>query len=138
MTKIAWEESLRIGVGRIDRQHQHLFDLLNTVDDCLTDEAPRDNIQLVFNELLNYITYHFDAEEALMSEANYPELAHHRRAHAKLAATLHDLFNEFNANPARDMGAKLHTFLSDWLIHHIKGEDVQIGPWLFTHEISEE
>jgi hemerythrin-like metal-binding protein len=83
----------------------------------------------ILQELAQYTVEHFQAEEKLMMEAGYSKLNEHKRVHEKLVKEVLDFQRQFEGGSAT-VTLDLMTFLSDWLINHIKGVDRQYVPTL--------
>ena len=68
MDIIDWDESFRIGVEQIDRQHKKLFALRNQLfESCCTENSVHaEKFHSILSELFEYTRYHFEAEEELM------------------------------------------------------------------------
>lgn len=118
MPIIEWNETFRMGVEPFDVHHQHLFSLINKTYDMFIQHEPKQHLEPVLDELIDYATYHFTAEEFWMKESAYPKLAEH--------AVEHDRFSkqvvEFQAGYARgDTALTLEVlqFLHGWLTDHI-------------------
>jgi hemerythrin-like metal-binding protein len=59
-------------------------------------------------------------------------LATHRLEHRNLTKQVEEYVARFEKGDVA-LGVPLLTFLSDWLTHHILGEDQKYGPWLVQH-----
>lgn len=80
----SWNPIYRIGVDVIDQQHQKLFDISNRFYDAWRQRVRGAALSRIFDELLEYTSYHFAEEERLMQQINYPALRQHRANHEEL------------------------------------------------------
>jgi len=132
MPIIEWSADLSVGHPDVDHQHQHLIALINRLSACLGSPGEMPEVAQTLTALRAYVQYHFAEEERLMRAVAYPGAAAHRRAHHWLAGRVHQMAHDFVADPGAVTGAALFDFLSDWLINHIRGEDLALRPWLLA------
>ncbi len=129
-----WDSQFETGLPELDRQHRHLVDLVNSLARMLATETDSIESPLlsVFDELADYVTFHFGYEEMLMSTvaASKSERAH-RQAHEDFKARLEEARREAKAAPYEVTG-NLLTFLSRWLMFHIIGTDRHLAKKLLA------
>ena len=121
-----------IGISEIDKEHEHLFDLLNQTDTAL--KAENADISAItsrfLNELYEYAVTHFAHEEAYMTKINDPELdrqiIEHNAFREKVTETL--TVGDLTIDTAKD----LLKFLAKWLYQHILASDTLIGQFKQT------
>jgi hemerythrin len=58
-----WNDSYLLGVKEFDEHHQHLVDLLNMSFDAFENNTHPTKLEPIIEELIDYATYHFAAEE---------------------------------------------------------------------------
>ncbi len=63
---IKWDESMDIGVSKINSQHKKLVDLVNHFYSNLKDKEYNDNVSKLLQGLIEYTEYHFAYEEKLI------------------------------------------------------------------------
>ena len=124
---ITWDKSLVTGSLRIDRHHQELFRQVNALSDAMKQGKGRDLIGRLLDFLGQYVIRHFDAEERLMEELNCPAAAANKQAHAQFLSTYSGLRKQFDeAGTWPSLVLQIHDLLSEWLVQHISGIDVQL------------
>lgn len=129
MTLITWTaEEFGTNVGVADDQHQHIFALLNRLDDSVKG-GNREATASTLDELINVVVEHFKTEEDLMQQHGYPQFQAHKNEHDKLVATCADLQKKFHAGEA-DVTSETTQFVKDWLVNHIPKIDRDYGPFL--------
>lgn len=79
-------------------------------------------IQETLEEMVDYTVEHFATEEKLMVEQDYPNYPEHKNVHDRLTKQVKEMADKF-ANGDRFVTIELSHFLTQWLIHHIKGQD---------------
>ena len=66
MQKIIWDDSFRIGIEKIDLQHQKLFGFLNRLVDADHPDSHAQIISDTLTEMTYYCDYHVSVEEQYM------------------------------------------------------------------------
>lgn len=121
MAIFTWSDSIALGIPSIDRQHQALFDWINSLSSAVVQGEGRDKVAETIINLVNYVDVHFRDEEQLMVSCSYPALAEHRREHDQFVSHVHDI--QISYSEGRDIGESVLNFLVEWMIFHIKGTD---------------
>lgn len=130
MSVIHWTEDMSVGVERLDEHHRRLIDLTNRLGAAIASGDTERTTGTVLGELIRYVYYHFGEEERLMELAGYADLPRHREHHRTMAEHVRGLEARFEADPGAVATAELHAFLADWLINHIRSEDLLYRPVL--------
>ncbi|ABK45725.1 hemerythrin-like metal-binding protein [Magnetococcus marinus MC-1] len=141
---------VRTGIGPIDRDHLHLWDLFQTL---LEKDLREDEALAVLKELLAYTRYHFGREERLMQEIgltgeprqahihehaifvkrveNFLELLQNRAAPKTtgLQAMVEEIqkMHQLPTLPQLDPAKRVVAFLVDWILNHTSGMDVELA-----------
>lgn len=125
MSVIQWTEEMSVGVPRLDEHHRRLIDLTNLLGASIAAGDTQQTTGTVLGELIRYVYYHFGEEERLMEAAGYAELDVHRQHHKAMAEHVRGLEERFDRDPGAVVTADLHAFLANWLINHIRTEDLR-------------
>ncbi|MBJ6727361.1 bacteriohemerythrin [Geomesophilobacter sediminis] len=131
MPMVAWDDAYCVGVSEFDEHHQRLVELLNGAYDSFTSGHSTDAIEAILEELFDYATYHFTAEEAWLKEQGYPDLESHCAEHARFAAQIREIAREHAPDETVRLMEVL-TFLNEWLIDHILESDAEYGRFMGT------
>ncbi|MGB0682347.1 MAG: bacteriohemerythrin [Magnetovibrionaceae bacterium] len=118
-----WTESMVTGVDAIDSDHKVLMGLLNRISKSSVDS---DGIDDIVSELVEYTSYHFSREEAIMEICEYPGLEDHLEIHKSIRAQVAGLADKWREDKGEDALSNLHKFMQDWLYSHIIHEDTKI------------
>ena len=122
---IKWSKDLEIGVPFVDADHKVLINLLNQVDDCITEQEESTVLGSVLEALVSYTEYHFTREEKLMELAGYPSIDEHKNVHQKLFHKVRAIYHSFAADRESVQVDDVRSFLQSWLTSHILVEDVK-------------
>jgi hemerythrin len=127
MALIQWNDSLKVNVAEIDKQHQKLVEMINNLHEAMRQGQGNAVLGPLVSGLIDYTATHFKMEEKYFDRFGYPEAESHKKAHADFVAKVLDFKARFDANAA-GMSVDVMTFLSNWLQGHIKGEDKKYAP----------
>lgn len=126
MEQLLWRDALKTDIDVIDRQHRGLVDMINASTERLADDTPlsSEELRLLFGFLKDYTEVHFSTEEALMVLCGLPPdyAQRHHHSHLRFLAHVEDMIDDVGDDAVLD-GQYLLSFLGDWLIRHIQGED---------------
>ncbi|MCL1822916.1 MAG: hemerythrin family protein [Oscillospiraceae bacterium] len=125
-----WNDSLSIGVEKIDEQHKMLFSKVNRLVDDIVDkgEYQKERIISTILFLKEYALTHFADEEAYQKSINDVNYLKHKKMHESFIATVlkHEakmVASDFAHNDV----SKFTGTLFAWLIYHVSGVDQKIG-----------
>ena len=122
MPVIEWNDTYLLDIDQIDEHHRHLIALLNDTYDVFVSDGQKVEIEKVMVELVNYATYHFSAEEQLMSRYAYCQAEEHLKEHDEFIRQIKTHQQEFH-DGRTTLTLELIIFLKDWLIEHILKRD---------------
>lgn len=129
MALMTWKEDYSVKIAQIDQQHKKLIDLINQLDDAMSQGKAKDVLGKILNDLVTYCATHFKQEEQLMQANAYPDYAEHKEKHDKMTAKVLSLKSEVAAGK-RLISLDVMKFLEQWLDKHILGTDKKYGPFL--------
>jgi len=127
---VTWTTNMSVGNDHLDEHHRRLIELLNQLGGAVTLGDSRQVTGMVLGELIRYVYYHFGEEERLMEEAGYADLEAHRQSHRIMAEHVRGLEQAYDRDSSAVVAGELHSFLADWLVHHIRAEDSRYAPVL--------
>jgi len=132
MQRFDWNDSFSVGVKVIDEQHRVWIDQLNSLSAAIESHQEARIISKTLNFMMDYVEFHFSAEESLMALQNYPALAQHKLAHEAFRKVLMDLMVlEIEEDGAvSKIGDSINNFQISWLKDHIQQTDRLFGAYL--------
>lgn len=130
---IAWNDDLLVNIVQIDDQHRELFRRFNVLGDAVWDGKGKQVIGETLDFLAEYTVQHFNAEEELMREYQYPALITHKKAHDNFVQEVQAFINDF-ASKDVDSGLIISVVnkLGDWTRNHIRRMDKELGEFILT------
>jgi hemerythrin len=126
---MSWSSALSVGVKEFDEQHKVLVTMVNDLHAAMMGGKGNQVLGPILGSLIEYTQTHFAGEERLLAQHGYGALAHHRAEHAKLVQQVVALQQKFQTGKGA-LTIEVLSFLKDWLVTHIQGEDRQYGAFL--------
>ena len=126
MSLMTWSDALSVNNEEIDSQHKKLLNLVNALHDHMAAGDANEVIGKVLDRMIEYTAFHFQTEEKLMEQYNYPGAGLHKIEHKKLVEKALDLQKRFKAGQLT-ITIEVMNFLRDWLKHHIAESDKLLG-----------
>jgi len=122
MSIACWRNEYCTKNQQIDHEHQELFQIVNRLHDAMLRREDQSVLKGILETLAIHTIEHFQTEEAMMQSHHYPGYGRHKQAHDGLKVKVALLLQKFDhSETAITVG--LTSFLTEWLVHHIKGED---------------
>jgi len=135
------------GIKTLDAQHVELAACISRVEDaCCSSEKAQTGDSVLRNQDLSELVLnlyqaakkHFEFEEALMREAEFPEYASHRREHIMLLAELKLATNMEPGSGGIKMDSEMSRGLKTWFVAHIIHSDCRFSSYISSHRMASE
>jgi hemerythrin len=131
MAFMTWDDKYSLKMKEVDEQHQHLFELINRLHEAVVTGEERTTLAEILDELIDYTVEHFQTEEKLFEEHNYPEYDMHKKEHDDLTKKVLELQTQFGEGSAT-ISFEVLDFLNDWLLNHTLHSDQKYS--LYLHD----
>ena len=119
MGEIIWKDEYSVGVDQFDRQHQHLFEIINKLTARPDTSKDSSLTSQTIKEMFDYAKEHFTAEEELMQQYDYPEIESHKKQHDYFIGTTDELSN------TKVRPEEIAEFLKVWWTIHVLKVDMK-------------
>ncbi|MCL2575265.1 MAG: bacteriohemerythrin [Defluviitaleaceae bacterium] len=122
---ITFNNSLITGIKEVDEQHMELVERINHLFTFVDGKVTAQELEDTFTFLVQYVAVHFETEDRIMQEINYPDMDKHIEQHELLINKAVNLREQLDTH-----GYELHSiielrgFLLKWIVDHIKGSDL--------------
>ena len=124
MDEFVWTLDLITGNEIIDFQHKKLFDYVNILIIASSSKDPHNlTTKETIDALIEYAVLHFDDEELVLESIEYPDLVAHQKLHGDFANKVVDFRTRLESG--EDVINELVLFVKDWLVVHVKQEDMK-------------
>ena len=132
---ISWDPSYSVGITVLDDDHKHLIHLINQLESASNYYTGSEFEEKALQEVVDYTKYHFEREEKLMKDNNYPDFENHSKTHMKMIIKVNQVVEDYKNNPNYAINDTVK-FLRDWLINHICKTDREYIEFFKTKGIS--
>ncbi len=114
-----WSEKHEIGNSILDDEHKNLFQISFEFVEAVRTNQDRDIIIKSFNRLVESTIEHYENEERLFKQYNYPDQKEHIKVHKKLLSNITNL----NRNRNYEFDSNIEPVLFSSLMDHIMEYD---------------
>lgn len=123
------------GIESIDRQHMALFKILNDFHEGSSHGIDQDKVLEMLQFLEEYARNHFNDEEALMAQYQYPGIEEQKEFHRIFIADSAEFRREYEASGANlKLAISIFSRLGNWLAEHISMMDKTMGEYIKTRQ----
>jgi hemerythrin len=128
---VEWDDKYSVRIPFIDEQHKQLIALTNELyRACLSGgEAAKAQFKETARGVVDYINYHFSAEEKMMETIAYPEIAEHKKEHETLVKQIVEDVKRFEEGSRFVPNTFVRT-LKDWILAHIAVSDTRYSEYI--------
>jgi len=121
---VVWDEKYATGIQLIDSQHKELISLTNELfQACLDGEnTVKDVFKETMGRMVDYVRFHFGAEQELLQRVKYPDYQEHKKQHDTLVMQILSTVKEYNEGKKLAPNQFVRT-LRDWILGHIAHYD---------------
>ncbi len=129
---IVWDEDMKIGIDKIDRQHRELFEYANLLVHAIREGKDRNEVDRVISFLNDYVINHFRDEEEIMQEHEYSFASVQKEQHAKFIKHFKGIKSELKEmrESRTYLMFRIRLLVVDWLVNHTYKEDRHFGRFL--------
>lgn len=121
-----WTSALATGHATIDEQHRGLFRCLEELEMATAEQRTLLAVYSI-TRLKHYVREHFETEEAVMRQCEFPRLREHIAEHETFRIKMIELQSKAIV---LDVSTEMVEFLADWLVDHVAGSDLAYVPYL--------
>lgn len=131
-----WNDHFNTGISTIDEQHRKLVVILNRLASHVAYSDHDDDLNDIFDELIDYTVYHFKTEEAIWLKHLSNDSLHveHEQVHQNFVNTVLKLKSEQGTQSLSELAQEALGFLASWLASHILETDRHMAYIVFALE----
>ncbi|MDR2535740.1 MAG: bacteriohemerythrin [Treponema sp.] len=128
---VVWEDRYAIGIPIVDEQHKELLKLTNDLYQACRqgDEKARERFKDAIRSTVDYVKFHFSAEEKIIEGVRYPKIAAHKQEHAGFVREVLEEVKKFESGKTFVPNAFVR-FLRDWILTHIAVSDKEYAEYI--------
>ncbi|MDR3201357.1 MAG: bacteriohemerythrin [Spirochaetales bacterium] len=130
---VEWDNKYSVGIQVIDDQHKELIDMTNALyRGCLAgEEEAKSYFMKTIQGTVDYVKYHFGAEEKLLEGVNYPDITNHKNQHASFVMKILEDVKSFQSGK-KFVPNVFVRYLKDWILSHIAYMDKQYAEYILN------
>jgi hemerythrin len=133
MVDYPWDKSVEVGNETIDNQHKQLFEAINNLLSLCRQGKGKEELAKSLDFLTNYTIKHFFDEEQIQQKSGYPDFENHKKYHEAFKITVRELSHRLIMKGVSDeLINEVREKIGNWLVTHIKGQDVKLVAYLKT------
>ena len=126
MAAIEWLEKYDTGNDRLDEQLRKFVELINELHTKVPDGTITKEATEPLTELSKFAREHFEDQEALMQQIDFPDYIAHKGEHTAMRQWFVKMI--FDVKGGKKLTTdELASDLGKWLIDHILKEDKRVG-----------
>ena len=129
---ISWSEQYSVGINKFDEDHKVIISLINQLHNAMLENKAKEAISKILSVLTSYSATHFEREEMLLKQHNYPNLDVQKKEHAAFIKKIKDFETKYNQGRIITVSIEIVSFLKEWLIKHILAEDKEYSKFLIS------
>lgn len=131
MTTLEWNSSFETGIKQIDDQHRELFRRIDKLELAIYKCRAIPELRSLLEYLESYVFEHFETEEELMRNINYPEYSAHVKEHSDFRNSIKKILTEYKGKGADSyLAINVNKQMRKWLEHHILIIDMKFIPFI--------
>ncbi len=127
-----WNDSYKIGIPSIDKQHKTLVELSSKFHESVARGNSSIIVHQTFDQLIKYTESHLVYEEQLFDEYSYTEKDTHKIKHQSLSQQVRELRRLMESGGEFMLAIEIMAFLKEWLMQHILEYDKSYVPYLLS------
>ncbi|MDR2397941.1 MAG: bacteriohemerythrin [Spirochaetaceae bacterium] len=128
---VEWDDRYLVDIPVIDEQHKELIRMTNTLyQGCLQGDV---KAKVYFMETVHgtvdYVKYHFSAEEKILESVQYPGIGEHKKEHEGFIRQIFEQVKSFEGG-RKFVPNDFVRYLKDWILAHIALTDKKYAEYI--------
>ncbi len=123
--RVEWDDRLRIAIPAIDAEHHAFVDHVNELNARICAGLPSAELRPVLHALIRDTSTHFEHEQRLFRQWQYPDRDRHTQSHAAILERLDELARTLIDEMPDSERFRIGLTIRDILLDHIRHEDSQ-------------
>lgn len=130
---IEWSDTLKIGVEFVDEEHKTLIDSYQKLYSMMREGKGHAYYKELLDFLEKYVEDHFNHEEKVQLETNYPDAESHKKLHDDFKEKIKEIIEKHGQGEIDNKDLiEINLFLKNWLIQHILEVDMAFGKYYLS------
>ena len=132
---VSWRTRYSMNIESIDNQHKEIFSLINNYLDSILKGFGKLKTKYILDDLIQSCRDHFEHEEELMQQNEYPALYSHKHTHKYFISELLEIRNSIENDPF-PISTSTGDFIRKWTVNHILTSDKAYSTFLRLRQVA--
>ncbi|WP_077034901.1 bacteriohemerythrin [Pelomonas sp. KK5] len=128
MSALLWDDDMRLGYEPMDETHREFADVVHALQTCAEAARPA-----ALQRVIEHLRSHFDEEDALMREHDFPPRDCHIDEHAAVLQSAEDVAALVAAGDSSAVPSFAQA-LADWFPGHAVHLDSALAHWMVKRQ----
>lgn len=126
-----WKDVFKTGITIIDNQHRNLFERIDHLILAIYKGQSESELEALLEYLESYVIKHFEIEEKMMLDNEYPDYIRHVYEHKGFREIFKNIVNEFiKKGPDNFMAIRVEKEVRKWWENHVMKIDMEYVPYI--------
>jgi hemerythrin len=134
MAFINWTDALSVQIESLDTQHKNLIEQINKFYTNYDQKATKERMETLIKAMKEYTVFHFQTEEQIMRQCDYPNYISHKAEHDKFIEKVSDYEQRYQSGKLL-LSVEITNFIRDWVSTHIQGTDKKYSDFFIQNGI---
>jgi hemerythrin len=126
---LEWNDGMSVGIPEIDADHKRFISLIDELNHSITGRMKASEIIKRLQHVIEDANRHFEHEEKLFQERQYPYAAGHLRSHSYIRNMLKNVQDSFLPYGLEAEWLDAAQVIKQILISHLLAEDMQYADY---------
>jgi len=122
---LEWNDGMSVGIPEIDADHKRFISLVDELNISITERMKASEIKKRLQHVIRDANRHFEQEEKLFQERQYPNAEGHLRSHNNIRNMLNKVQDSFLPYGLEAEWLDAAQVIKQMLISHLLTEDMQ-------------
>ena len=127
--RLEWNSGMSVGIPEIDADHQRFISLVDELNYSITARMKASEIKKRLQQVIEDANRHFEQEEKLFQDRQYPNAAGHLRSHSNIRNMLKNVQDSFIPYGLDAEWMDAAQVIKQILISHLLTEDMQYASY---------
>lgn len=125
-----WTPKLSVGVDMIDDEHKQWIAYINALHAGIEEGKDHEILEKLLDDVIAFSREHFEHEEGLFMETNYPDIKHHKELHDDYLKELEILKQRASQEKGAPLTLDVMLSIKAWFVDHVQEVDSQLAPYI--------
>lgn len=123
--KLEWNDAMSVGIPETDEEHRQFIRSINDLNLAISSRMELAEIRRRIQLLLDHSESHFEREEALLRQWNYPDADGHAGKHAQTRQALREVMRQCTQDSLEPQWIAAGLEVKKILVNHLMAEDTK-------------